>query len=221
MQDRRSILTVITAAPSYDLVLLDDVHTELGIATGDTSNDVWFGKAITRISATVSKYCKRVFQLETVNETIYPQLDAYPSQVPGRVQPLQLARWPVADVTSVNVFDVQGNAIPYTLGTDYVLKADEGQLIKLNPFNGHQSSWDPVPTAVVYQAGYATIPEDLQGAVLDLISSAFANRGQDAMLMSITEQGVERRFWVETGKDGRFPPKIREVLDDYRVPTAF
>lgn len=220
MQDRRSILTVTTPAPSYDLVQLADVHTELGIATGDTSNDVWFGKAITRISATVSKYCRRVFQLETVSETIYPQLDPYPYQVPGRVQPLQLARWPVAQITSVNVFDTQGAPIAYTQGTDYVLEADVGQLIKLNPFNGYQSSWDPAPTAVIYEAGYAAIPDDLQGAVLELISSAFANRGQDAMLMSISEGNVTRRFWVETGKDGRFPPKIREVLDTYRVPVA-
>jgi hypothetical protein len=53
-----------------------------------------------------------------------------------------------------------------------------------------------------------------------MISTAFQNRGQDSRLLAITEQGVERRYWVDTGKDGTFPPSVRELLDGYRVPTV-
>lgn len=220
MLDKRSIVTVTTPAATYDLVLLADVHTELGIATTDTSNDLWFAAAITRVSAAVARYCRRTFPVESLTEQIYPAIDPFPYQVPGRVAPLQLARWPLVEVASVTVAESLDDAEAYTAGTDFIADPGTGQLFKLNPFTGYQSTWDPVPMTVVYSAGYATIPPDLQYAVLQLITSAWKSRGQDDRLMGVTEQGVERRYWVDTGKDGAFPPNVRETLDAYRVPMV-
>lgn len=107
-----TITTVLApaAAPSnpngapagpYDLVDLATVKDELDIQPDDTAQDTRLARAITEQSIAIASYCNRVFAVETVQDIIWPERDAYPYQVPGGVAPLQLRRWPVANFTTV------------------------------------------------------------------------------------------------------------------------
>ena len=96
----RVVSVVTPAAPLFsggqpiDLVALADVKLELALT--ETSDDTWFGKTITRLSAAANAFCQRVLVAQSYFEQIWAFRDAYPWQSPTRVMPLQLARWPLA-----------------------------------------------------------------------------------------------------------------------------
>jgi len=210
-----------TVANPYDLTTLEVVKNELGIPDSDTSQDVWIGRAITRGSAAFSNYCNRVFPPETVQDQIWLQSDAYPYQVPGVVAPLRLTRWPVISVTSVSVNQGNGYTQTLTAGTDYYLDAKNGELIRLNVWTTFPTNWDGAPTAVTYQAGYATIPSDLEQAILLWIAGAYQGRKRDPMLKENEQPGLGRQvYWIPSAKETQFEPEITELLAKYRVPTV-
>jgi|SRR5579871_1903049 len=102
------ITTVLTPAASegetispYALTDLETVKDELTIPDTDTGNDAWLQRAINQASAAIMNYCKRVFQVEGVQDLAYIEQDAYPYQLPGGIFPLQLARWPLLPTNTV------------------------------------------------------------------------------------------------------------------------
>lgn len=102
---------------AYDLVDLPTAKAELGIDIIDTDKDDFVARAITQASRSIASYCKRTFQAETVLGTVYPPRDAYPWQVPGGTDPLQLARWPLQFIPPVSLpapaETDQGNVLPF------------------------------------------------------------------------------------------------------------
>lgn len=218
--------TVVTAATAlfsgggqYDLIDLATVHDELDIPTSKTSDDAFLQRAISQVSAQVAKYCNRVFPVETVRDTIYPERDAYPWQTPGGVSPLQLSRWPVVRVRSVQIKAAPG----FVHGAEYRVDAPSGQLIRLDRWTQYPTQWWPEQTEVVYDAGYSTIPVDLQDAVLRLITARYYNRGRDPTLKSQTQPGLgDQTYWVGSvpGVKGPFTEDIIAILDPYRVPVT-
>jgi hypothetical protein len=154
-----TVLTTVTqAANNYDLTDLPTAKDELSIKTLDTSNDPFLKRAISQASALISNYCNRVFQVESISETIYIDQDPYPYQVPGGVQPLQLSRWPLFAVASVK--QVLSATVTNTLvaGRDYKVIPATGLLIRLNAFSGIAVTWEPWPVIVDYTAGFSANP---------------------------------------------------------------
>lgn len=100
-----TVLVAATATPPagpYDLTDLATVHDELALPMTDTGDDAFLSRAITQASAAISRYCNRVFAVETVQDQIFIQQDPYPWQVPGGVYPLQLSRWPLNNSSVVS-----------------------------------------------------------------------------------------------------------------------
>ena len=61
--------TVLAPAADFDLTDLATVKDELNIPSTDTSNDTWLARAISQVSAIISRYCNRVFLPELLLET--------------------------------------------------------------------------------------------------------------------------------------------------------
>lgn len=114
-----TISTVLVPASSYDLTDLASVHLELNIPTSTTKDDTFINGAITQVSKQIARYCNRVFAAETVLDTIFPERDWFPAQVPGGLTTLQLSRAPlVAPVTLAAGGAVSsGNVIPFASTT--------------------------------------------------------------------------------------------------------
>jgi hypothetical protein len=284
--------TAEAPAGPYDLTTLADLHAELNVPTGDTTNDTQFSKYITTASAMLQTYCNRVFAVEGLQDQIYPQLDHYPWQVPGGLFPLQLSRWPLANATPVAftgntygtttvdtissmaglvegalVFASDGSipagttiesvgtdsitlsnptassetglamntglqvvqqltvGMTQTLvyGVDFTVDAKRGWLIRLNKFTGVAERWEPMPTTVQYQAGYETIPGDVEEACLRLCTARWWARGRDPSLRSQTQPTLgTREYWVGAvpGQNGALPPEIEALVAPYRVPVT-
>jgi hypothetical protein len=90
---------VLVPASSYDLTTLATVKDELNLTVPD--NDLTIGRWITAASFDIRAYCGRTFQLETVQDTFYPDRDPQPQVLWGGVKPLQLTRWPLVNVPNI------------------------------------------------------------------------------------------------------------------------
>jgi hypothetical protein len=215
------ISVVTTAASSYDLVAVADVHQYQGIPDSDTSNDAFIAAAITRASTAIQTYCGRKFAVETLTDTFLPERDAFNWQMPGSIKKLNLSRWPVVSITAVTSFVDPNNPQALVAGQDYLADNANGQLVRLNPNTKYRRLWEAAQIVVSYTAGFAAVPPDIQDACQRMIASSMKGRGRDPMLKMITQQGVTREYWVDVGgRDGNFPPEVTQILDAYRVPVA-
>ncbi len=215
------IATVVTAAASTDLVALADVKEELQISGG--KDDRWLKKQIGRASAFFSRNCNRVFQLQTYQNSFWPNLDPYPWQLPSGFMPLQLTAWPIVAMVSVVENFAAPSALPTTLveGTDYLVDSDQGQLTRLF-VDGNPARWD-VPVQAQFSAGYAEIPDDLQDATIRMVKARVYARGRDPALRQENAAGIyEATYWFGTGPGsrGNLPPDIEEIIENYRVPVV-
>lgn len=212
--------TVVTPPSTTDLSTLADVKLQLNI--NDTTNDAWLTSAISRGSIAIQTYCNRIFAQQTLIDQIWLQNDNYPYQVPGQVAPLQLSTWPVISVASVIVTEGVNVTQNLSQGTDYFIDNDMGQLIRINVYTSFPTNWDSAPTTVNYVAGYATIPLDIEEALLRWIAGAYQARSRDPNLKERDQPGLGREvFWVPNAAPAyHFPPEIAELLDKYRTPSV-
>lgn len=212
------ISTVVTPAASTDLIDLATLKTLLGVA--GAKQDAYLKLIIAQASAAAANYCNRVFVVETLSDAFYPQRDGYiPQANRGAAPPAQLSRWPVRSVTSV-VETADNVATPLVAGTDYLIDAARGQLLRLGLL-GNPRPWPPHNLLVTYVAGYDPIPADLVGAVAAWIKGIRAAQLRDPMLRSQSAPGVyEASYWFGAGPGnvGGIPPDVAAALDNYSVP---
>jgi hypothetical protein len=341
---------------AYDLVSLDDVKLELQI--GNTASDAWLRKVITRASLAIQRHCSRTFQPQLYQDLFWAQRDAFPWQLPGGVEPLQLGAWPLITpqwvappdqiaavpplpgtapplapslsstgggalpaaryyvratyVTpegetagsleanlavpagslltvaspAADTFDVAtgwnvyaaaaawqetlqtstplalgaswtlpasglltglapppsspsivvnvlptvppslstGSVLPQPLceGVDFETDAEVGQLTRLFALSGEPSRWTTLPTAIVYQAGYPELPDDLQEACLLLVKMRWFARSRDPMIREENAAGVwQATYWGGTGPGGvgDMPADVTDKIERFRVPV--
>jgi gp6-like head-tail connector protein len=212
--NRFTFITTVTPATSYDLVVLADVKEVLGITGED--NDDELAKYITRNSAAAANFCNRKIVQETILDEFWPARDPWPAATSGALEPLQLTRWPIVSVTSV----VENAVTLATDGTDYRIDNEKGCLIRMNS-SGYPCRWPAYALAATYVAGYATIPSDIQDAVIRMVCGRWYAKKRDPYLMSETIPGVrEARWWIATGDDaGNMPPDVQDLLNNYRQPV--
>lgn len=202
------MLTVVAPAASMALTTLEALKDELALsATGD---DVWLTDTIARASATIERWCGRVFALETVQETF---------RIDRATDLLVLSRWPVASVVSVVAGGVGLAA------DEWELDAANGDLYRLGTTD-QRKVWPIGKTVVVYSAGFILpgaegrdLPADIEAACIALCARAFHAKGRDPALRSYENPDVESYSFVDPNKlltvDG-LPADVAERLRPYR-----
>lgn len=224
------ITTVTTAATGlfpggqpYDLIDLATVKDELAIS--GSGSDAFLARKITQVSDEVHHFCNRVFQVEALSEKIYPWRDEVHFTVLSaeRMQPLQVSRWPISAAPTVVETAIDGTAVPLVENTDYLVKYNVGQLVRLDA-NGLPKAWHARLVTVQYSAGFTTIPSDIQDAVTRLIKILWFARNRDPMLRQENVTGVwEGSYWFAAGpgsSTGNMPPDVEAILEKYRVPVV-
>lgn len=214
-----SISKVVSPATSQALISLATVKRDIGIASGDTTNDDILGDLISRVSVQIAQYCNRPLVSETVEDTFLADRDPYPYQTPGGVNGLSLARWPVTSVMSV-----VENSTALVADTDFVIDPASGIVWRIAS-NGFRVSWPSFNVVVRYVGGLASnaIPFDIQDAAIRLIKGRWYARLRDPLLKSEDIPGVRSaQYWVDTGASatGAMPPDVVDLLDNYRTPVV-
>lgn len=201
-----SILTVTSAASSYDLTTLANVKSELN--NPSVGDDV-LRRYITSASIAAAHYCNRVFAVETVSERF---LAGHHYCKNG---PLQLRRFPLITVSSVTEDDEL-----LVVEDDYVVDSSNGQLTRMS--SDFTSRWSGLETTAVYSSGYATTPADLEDAVIRMVTQRYTSKGRDATVKQESIPGViEKTYWVATGAEaGNITPDVQDILEKYRSPNV-
>lgn len=128
---------------------------------------------------------------------------------------------------NANVSNANINLIPQNLieGQDFRADYKLAQLSRL--FNdGYPCRWEMLPIQVVYQAGFVADDPDLASVVdccIRLVRGAYFASSRDPNLRSENIEGVySAQYWFASGPDGAlFPPDIKALLDDWRVPSLW
>ena len=212
------ISTVTTPASSYALVDLDSCKVRLGV-TG-TASDGTLNVFIADASAAAIAFMNNPIAVEALSDQIWPWRDTRLGALRSATPELQLKRWPIVAVASV-VETIGGVATTLVAGTDYLADPPKGQLLRLDTY-GNPRNWNCDPAAVVYTAGYATVPSDLQEAVCEMVKARWYAQTRDPALRSQNVEGVyQAQYWFGSGPgaDTDMPPVIEARLERYRVPV--
>jgi hypothetical protein len=200
-------LTIIEAAAEKKLTTLMEARQACGVT--DSSADVYLFNAIEIVSDTISRWCKRIFAVETVRESIYPDK-------PGKS--LMLSRWPVVAITAVTV-----NGAAEDIAN--VEAEDSGHLFRIDA-SGCRTLWPSGRIVVEYSAGYVlpdksgrTLPLDIERAALITIRADWFARSRDPLIRSETIEmfdieRVERSY--SPYRTTALPPDAEALLTSYR-----
>lgn len=186
----------------------------LGGRAALTTFDTRLQQLLTNAESEVESFCKRQF-LEATETVI---LDGN-----GR-NALRLPRWPVTAVTAVKVDPDRafgsGTAVDASL---WILKGEAGLLRRAN--NGIWICGEAC-IQVAYTGGYATIPDDLQQAIAEIVADRFTRSqqlasgapGQMATFESINFQG-SGSYVNDSSSLSPFPKSAEMILrSKYRCP---
>ena len=216
----RNLINVTTPPTSVDLVSLDALKLELGVANSDQDDKLqaW----ITQASQIAASYCQTVLAQQTVTETwrhsIGPRGDGctprfYHGFMRESTEMLVFGCAPVVSVTSVTV---DGAVIDPSL-----YEHDDDRIYRLNT-SGFPQSWTfNKSIQIVYTSGFTidNAPADLQRAVLMIIRDARGSTSRDdPMLKSRETMGVSRlEWWVPAANTtgSALPVEITGLLDNY------
>ena len=111
---------------------------------------------------------------------------------------------------------------PLAEGLDFLVDAGRGVLTRLYSLGAQPKPW-ALPVTVVYSAGYATIPDDLQEAVILLAKMRWFARTRDSALKSETIPGVYSASYLAgaaLGDAGDMPAEVVGKLANYRTPVV-
>jgi hypothetical protein len=161
-----------------------------------TENDPWYEQMIGAVTDAVQSYCDRLFAEAAYSEK-------YDGN--GKDQ-LRLKQYPISAVTSLAIDD---DAVDLTDADEYQLYADEG--IICLPYGIFSKGRRNVEVA--YTAGYSTIPEDLEQAVIEWIALKWHERQENRI--GITNKGGNVAGSLSFAQDD-IPPEVRKILDLYR-----
>ncbi len=197
-----STLEITEVAATMDLTVLATAKEELGIAPGDTSQDVKLARWIHEASSQINSRVNRVLGREEVRETF--ECGPY-----GHIGALPLSRYPIAIIDSVT-------SSSQTLATgDYRFDSNKGLLYR------NFGRWTG-EVIVAYQAGYtllAELPYDLERACLLMLNYRQTTGLRDPSIRSEEVPGVYNvQYWVGAipGSDTFMPAEVLDLLTPYR-----
>ncbi len=129
----------------------------------------------------------------------------------------------VAENVSAPYAAAPAPAITLAEGRDFLIDADLGQIERLDPV-GRPRLWNGVPVHVVYPAGYtaATLPDDIEDAIIQLVKARYFARGRDPMIRAQNVEGVYSATYAlgaGMGADSDLPVDVQGMLERYRMPT--
>jgi len=196
------------------LVSLADLKDYLGIV--DNSQDTYLNGEIALFDETVLNYCNRVFEQTTVTETIY--YDDFKDSMEH-----YLYHHPVISITSITEKHPDNSDV---VTTNYRLNKRVGK-IEITDSDFYQRSFlfqnynVGARLEIVYEAGYATVPLEIQEAIKSLIQARYnkkqsgvdLNFGNNVQRMSIP--GVMSIDFDYTLNNNERKNKYGMLLGDY------
>jgi len=151
------------------LVSLADMKTHLGI--GDATYDTFLTEQLNLFSSAIENYCGRVFTETSYTQTFYKE-DFDPEKV---VTSIIAYHYPITTVTTITEYSpTAGTEIT---STNYRAHLVSGTIYKIDD-DGYKTTWlgdydSNSYLTLEYDAGYATVPYEIQDVVKSLITDRY------------------------------------------------
>ena len=201
------MLAVTTPAADYNLLTPAELRQAVGLAVDDASQDATLAPLGLRVSAAIAQFCfvaaagvsPPTLRQETVTETVATRMQ----------DGLVLSRRPVVAIASVVEDGV-------TLDPDNY-EVDPTTAILSRVYAGRSAYWSAGRIVIVYQAGWATVPDELKQAAAMWVQSLYHQAGRDPLLRSEEVPDVYSATWVvPSGRDALVPAGVPELLAAHR-----
>jgi hypothetical protein len=208
------ISRTVTPAASMALVTVDQAKAALGIDPADTTQDASLTAQIASVSQGIFRYVDRVLVQQSYRDQFrYVCNYNYPGE------PLQLRQYPIAvDITGAPLATITEDGVAVD-PLYYEADTDRGLLYRLDGADPY--GWTGMLITVDYTAGYEPIPDDIQAAALDWLTSRYHAEGRDPALRSETIPDVLSQVYAgDFGagtSGGAIPPAARDLLQPYRL----
>ncbi len=231
----KSIIEVITAADSYDLTTVDAVRRELKKTSLTADETILIQSQISGISLNIARYLNRILFREEVVETFWPDPTALNqhggSNWPrafwgdhgstGRSEKLQLARYPIFMIDSIEV-----DGEPELYPNLYRIDDEKGWVFRLDE-NENPWTWFFGKKIVVrYRGGYDPIPADVSRAATLSCVDSWSSASKDSLIKSETIFDYRSVSYFDNnsasaGNVGDLSPRVLSMLQFYRrYPVA-
>ena len=195
------------------LITLDDYKLFEGI--NSTKNDDQLDALIESTSALIETYCNTKFGIYAGSPGVTDIFD-----VQWDTHVVQLRYSPIITITSVQERSAYNEAYTTILNTggkyEWYFDSISDSVIRTND-RGSYALWPKGvgSVKVTYRAGYATLPEDLKLAIVDLVTYYF--KDEHRVTRSLGTASTQNQV-TSSIRDAGFPDNIKRVLDLYRQP---
>jgi hypothetical protein len=187
-----------------------------------TAHDTFIGQLATRVSIMVARYCNRlapngVSALEALGSDLTEYYDGTGEK------DLQVVRYPLISVTSVHSDHARAfGAATLVAAADYYMDKRNGRIVLMPNANTAFATQGifvkgSANVKVVYQGGFATVPEDLKEAAILWASAIFARRRAVGIVSESI--GAYSVTYQSTRGEGSVPPEVRGLLSPFRNPA--
>lgn len=198
------MLTVTTPAADYNLLTPAELRQAAGLAADDASQDATLTPLGLRVSAAIAQFCfvapagasPLTLRLETVTETVNT----------GLRDGLLLSRRPIVSITSVVEAGTMLDPSEY--------EVDPTTAILSRIYSGRCAYWSAGRIVIVYQAGWAVVPDELKQAAAMWVQSLYHQAGRDPLLRSEQVPDVYSASYAVGGD--AVPAGVPELLAAHR-----
>ena len=182
------------------LTTLANVKEYLDVPSAEPGDDAFLNRLVSAADALIKKYCGRVIEGADITE--------YHSAVSGQTE-LTLVEYPVNSIASIHDDpDRTYDAATLIDVDEYVYNAASG----IVTLDGASFGAGIDNVKVVYNAGYATVPADLEQAAIELIAKEFYAKDKLRHgVLSVSAGGETTSYF-----SGALYPETKAVLDRYR-----
>jgi hypothetical protein len=194
----------------FDLCLLSDVKLRLAMGTKQTADDDLLSRLITAVSY---DFLREIARLDFTPAQDYTEVREGDG---GNL--MVLRHWPLNSVSSVTI--TVPNASPATTvileSTDdvmfgYWIDTDIDPERRWELYLDGYVFTDLAMVTVMYNAGYATVPQDAQQAAIEWVSYRYKTR----QWIGQTSKHMAQGETVQT-PDSEIPPSVKRVIERYR-----
>ncbi len=183
-----------------NLITLQDYKTYAGISS--VEHDAKLSSLIVYTTDFIKKYCGRTF-IDNYSEGAFTEIIEYWS---GGADSYPTKEFPIQEIVSVEYSSDLGTTYTELVaGTDYALDKEKDLL---HVVEGEDNSGINA-YKITYKGGYATTPDSLKVAALDLVEYYYKQES--------TPKRMQNFVSIEYVKSSDLPHHIKRVLDLYRV----
>ena len=198
---------VTAPAADINLLTLEELRAAVGLASGDDSQDEKLETLGKRVSSMITAAC------QVARDGINPPTlllegctDSF--RLKCRQTALYLSRRPVYQMISVTE---AGTALDQDV--HYEVELASGKLTRLS--GDDVTCWPAGRIVIEYDAGFATVPEDLKAIAAQLAGGYWADDGVDPMEKRLSIPGiVDIERWVDADANPQMPSDVMQALID-------